>query len=287
MFSNLFSRKTDKNKTGFYKIDEGKLIEIEETPGNGSINSIIEYLGYPKNYIYIVHTFNSTKINCLGFKTLCKELIFVLAKSPETKLLFSDVSKEVGTVDWSFEYSSLNIEDILNEGIELENFDFDFLKSVIDLTPDGENLFKSKKLGLYFQFDDGILKAFTSSGMDNSSTKWLKDLNSIMVRKMTEEASLYHDNEIDTMDEVNKQAQSLLGIPHAVNNEYIPLHRNHNGNVNFYNLLMTHYTQTCNLNEFLFINKGRYSQLDRMTYGVGNFIYEFDYSNELKNVISK
>src|SRR4051794_41002162 len=98
MFSNLFSRKADKHKTGFYKIEGSKLFEIREIPGNRSINSVIEYLGYATNHIRIVNTFDSNKIDCLGFKTLSQELIFVLAKSPSTKLSFSDVLKEVRKV---------------------------------------------------------------------------------------------------------------------------------------------------------------------------------------------
>ncbi len=285
MFTNLFSEKRFQSKTGFFKVEGKSLIAIEETPGNGSINSVIESLGYPKNHIYTVNTFDSKEFHCLGFKTLSKELIFVLAKSPETKISFSDVSKAISQIDWGFEYSSLNVEDILNEGIDLENLDLEFLKSVLDLKFEDDNLYRSERLGLYLQFNNGVLKAIASSGWDNSSTKWLNDVNSLMVKRMLEEATLYQNNKIEAMEEVNKQADSLLNIPSAVQNEYISFHQKKNGNVNYYNLLITHYDQYCDLDEFLFMNKGRYKKIDERTFEVGRFTYYFDADEKLEKVV--
>ena len=255
--------------------------------GNGSINSCIQSLGFPINQIRTVHSFKSDKIDCLGFKTLSKKLVFVLTKTPETKISYSDVQKEINQIDWNHEYSSLNVADILDAGIDLENFSLNFLQSVIDLKEDGENIYKSVQLGLYLQFDNGILKAFTSTSWDNSATKWLNNLNPTMVKKMTEEAKQYHANEIDIMDEVNKQAKSILGIPQAANNEFIPLHTKKNGNVNWYNLLTTHYKQDCNIDDFLFMNKGRFRKINENTIEAGNFIYTFNVNRQLESVIRK
>jgi uncharacterized protein (UPF0335 family) len=215
-------------------------------------------------------------------------LVFILAKTHETKLSFSDVQKEVKQIDWGFEYSSLNIEDILQDGIDSENFDLKFLESVVNLRKDNENIYKSEQLGLYLNFENGILTAFTSTGWDNSATKWLADLNPIMIRKMIDEAKQYHQNEMDSMEEVNKQAKSLLGIPHAANNEFIPLHTKATGNVSFYNLLLTHYpNQQCNIDEFLFMNKGRFRKINNNTIEVANFIYSFNTLGELEGVVKK
>ena len=104
---------------------------------------------------------------------------------------------------------------------------------------------------------------------------------------MTEEAKLYHQSEMDTIEEVNKQAKSLLDIPHAVNNEFIPLHSKKNGNVSFYNLLITHYTKDCNIDDFLFMNKGRFRRINDCTIEVGNFIYYFGVYGQLENIINK
>ncbi len=288
MFKNIFESNESASKTGFFKVENDKLIGINEIPGNGSINSCIESLEFPTNHIRTVNTFSSDKIDCLGFKTLSRQLVFVLAKTRETKLSYSDVQKEIKQIDWKFEYSSLNIEDILQDGIDMENFDLKFLKSVVDLREDGENIYKSEQLGLYLQFENDILTSFTSTGWDNSATKWLADLNPLMIRKMTEEAKQYHQNDMDSMEEVNKQAKSLLGIPHAINNEFIPLHTKTNGNVNFYNLLVAHYTnQDYNIDEFLFMNKGRFRKINNNTIEVANFIYSFNSLGQLESVVKK
>jgi len=287
MFKNIFGDKRSGGKTGFFKVEKETLIEIEEMPGNGSINACIESLGFPKNHIRTVLTFNSAQIQCLGFKTLSKQLVFVLAKNRETKISYSDVQKEISQIDWDNEYSSLNVEDILEDGVNMENLNLSFLQSVIDLKRDGDNVYKSEKLGLYLQFDNDILVAFTSSGFDDSATKWLNDLNPTLVSEMTQEAQQYHENEIDSMEEVNKQAKSILGIPHAATNEFIPLHTKLNGNVNFYNLLITHYKKQCTIDEFLFMNKGRFRTINKNTIEVGNFIYSFDSNGQLESIVAK
>lgn len=286
MLNNLFGNNKSSSKTGFFKADNGKLTEISEGIGNGSINSCIGSLGFPNNHIHMVYTF-SDKINGLGFKILSKTLVLVLTKNPETEISYSDVQKEINHIDWDFEYSSLNIADILEEGIDLENLDLNFLNSVTDLKEDGENLYKSQQLGLYLQFENDILKAFTSTGWDNSATKWLNNLNPNMVFRMTEEAKLHHQSHIDTMEEVNNQAKSILEIPQAINNEFIPLHINESGNTNFYNLLITHYTKNCNINDFLFMNKGRHRKINETTIGIGHFTYSFNSSGQLESIVGK
>lgn len=284
----LAMKVVDTHETGIYKIEGKVLMELEKTPENGSINSIIDFLGYPRNHIHIVHTFDSEKIDCLGFKVLSKELVFALAKDKKTKLSFADISKEINLIDWNFEYSSLNIEDILNDGVELRNLDFLFLKSVInDFSLYKEKTYQSKKLGLYFFFENDILANFSSSGFDNSATKWLKNLNPYIFKKMLKEAKQYHHNEKDSMTEVNILSESILNTPQAFKNEFIESHKKSNNNVNFYNLLIAHYSQDCTLEEFLFMNKGRYKEINKNSFEVGYFIYEFDELNKLVNVYDK
>jgi len=170
MFKNLFSSKKYSSKTGFFKVQGKELIPINELE-KGSINDCIEKIGFQTNHIYTIHSSDSDKISVLGFKTLTKNLEFVLAKN-KIKISFSDVSKAVNGIDWDFEYSDLNVEDILQEGIDCENFDLNFVKSIVYLTKEDKDLYKSQKLGLYLQFENEILTAFTSSEWENSSTKW-------------------------------------------------------------------------------------------------------------------
>ncbi|GAA3649851.1 hypothetical protein [Flavivirga jejuensis] len=286
MFNNLFSKKEYSSKTGFFKVENKKLIPIDELE-KGSINDCIEKIGFPTNHIYTIHSFDSDKISVLGFKTLTKSLQFVLAKNPQTKISFSDVSIAVKGIDWEFEYSDLNIEDILKEGIDYENFDLNFVKSILNLTKEDRDLYKSEELGLYLLFENGILKVFTSSEWENSSTKWLKDINKKMFSSMVNEAKQFHRNEIEAMEEVNRQTKALMDVPKAMKNEFLTLHKNKNGNFNFYNLVIAHYTQDCNQNDFLFMNKGRLKKIDEQTFEIGKFKYEFDINKQLIGVNEK
>lgn len=285
MFKNLFSKNEYSSKTGFFKVENKELIPIDELE-KGSINDCIEKIGFATSHVYIISTFDSNKISVLGFKALTKKLVFVLAEN-KSKISFSDVTKAVSGVDWEFEYSDLNVEDILQDGIDYENFDLDFVQSILDLTKEDKDLYKSKKLGLYLQFDNGILSAFTSSEWENSSTKWLKRINQDMVDSMVKEAKQYQRNEIEAMHEVNNQTKALMNVPEAMKNEFLPLHENEKGNFNFYNLVITHYTQDCIQDDFLFMNRGRHKQIDERTFEVGNFQYEFKNDKQLKNVYGK
>ncbi|WP_407557893.1 hypothetical protein [Winogradskyella sp. 4-2091] len=285
MFKNLFSKNEYSSKTGFFKVENKELIPIDELE-IGSINNCIEKIGFPTNHIYTIHSFDSDKISVLGFKTLTKKLEFVLAEN-KSKISFSDVSKAVKGIDWDFEYSDLNIEDILQEGIDYENFDLNFVKSIMNLTKEDKELYKSEKLGLYLQFENEILKAFTSSEWENSSTKWLKEINEPMVESMVKEAKQFHRNEIEAMEEVNRQTKALMNVPEAMKNEFLSLHENRNGNFNFHNLVIAHYSQECNQDDFLFMNKGRFNKIDESVFEVGKFKYEFDNSRELIAVYEK
>lgn len=285
MFKNLFSKDEYSSKTGFFKVENKKLIPIDELE-KGSINDCIEQIGFPTNHIYTIHSFDSDKISVLGFKTLTKELQFVLAEN-KSKISFSDVSKAIKGIDWDFEYSDLNIEDILQDGIDYENFDLNFVKSIMQLTKEDKDLYKSENLGLYLQFENGILKVFTSSEWENSSTKWLKDINQPMVKNMINEAKQFQRNEIEAMEEVNRQTKALMNVPEAMKNEFLSLHENSNGNFNFHNLVIAHYTQECNQDDFLFMNKGRFNKIDESIFEVGKFKYEFDNNRELIAVYEK
>lgn len=281
----LAQRVVNNQRTGIYKVERKKLIEIEHTPGNGSINSIIDYFEYPRNHINIIHTFNSNKFYCLGVKSLSKELIFILVKDKEVTPLFSDVSKEMNKIDWESVYSSHDIEYILNDGIDANNLTKMFLKSVIpDFKSIDENKYKSNQLGLLFFFNNDILIKFCSSGYDNASTKWLKKLNISLYKQMLKEAIFYQGNEPDAMKEMNILSDSIRGIPKASTNEFLYLHKTKNNNINYYNVLVTHYNKECTLDEFVFMNKGRYKQTDFNKYEVGYFIYEFNEQNMLENV---
>ena len=283
MFKGLFGKKSNEsgsNKTGFYKIDGNKLIELDERPGIGSINDTIEYLGYNLTQIHTVNTFDSKTIEVIGVKIFTKDPVFVWAKEKNTKLDFKALTRELKNTDWSFEYSSHTIEDILTDGIEARSLTFEYLNSVLDLQKESDNLFNAPSINLYLNFNDGFLESYTSSDWTNAASKWLKDANDQLFENMLSEAMRFHRNEIEAMEEVNLVCEALQGIPNATQNEFIDLHRKRNGNINFFNLLAAHYNsfqgERIKIDEFKTVNKGRLVSIDDQTFEVDQFIYEFD-----------
>lgn len=104
-----------------------------------------------------------------------------------------------------------------------------------------------------------------------------------MVKDMLQEAMAHHLNEYDAYQEVNKQTDALRGTPQAVNNPFLDLHYTPQNNISFFNILITHYGRPCSLEEFLFMNKGRYQGTGNNTYRVGHFIYSFNSDGQLEN----
>ncbi|WP_339869375.1 hypothetical protein [uncultured Algoriphagus sp.] len=281
MLNWLFGKKpAGQGKTGIYKVDNGVIVDLEESPGNGSINAIIEYLGFDTSQVHTIFTFDSPVIEIIGFKIFTQEPVFTLAKNKATRVDFRSLIKEIKGIDWEYEYSSHTVEDALSEGIERESFTFDFLNSVLLLKREGDDLYQAPKFGLYLKFENGLLKSFTSSDWSNSASKWLKGINNTMFEGMLSEAMQYHRNEIEAMEEVNLQCEALRGIPQAIQNEFIYLHEKLNGNINFFNLLAAHYNllagERIKIDDFKTVNKGRYVAIDETTLKAGQFVFQFD-----------
>lgn len=294
MFKGLFgknSNESGRNKTGFYKVDGKKLIELDERLGIGSINDTIEYLGFHTTQIHTVNTFDSPTIEVIGVKIFTKQPVFVWAKEKNTRLDFKNLSRELKNTDWDFEYSSHTIEDILTEGIEAQSLTFEYLSSVLELHKESDTLFNAPSIGLYLNFNNGYLESYTSSDWANTASKWLKGVNERLFENMLSEAMRYHRNEIEAMEEVNLVCEALQGIPHAMQNEFIEMHRKPNGNINFFNLLAAHYNnfqgEPIKIDDFQIVNKGRYVKLNDQTFEVDNFIYQFDSEGQLTGSTGK
>ena len=294
MFKNLFGKKSNdsgSNQTGFYKVDGNKLIELEERPGIGSINDTIEYLGYDTTQIHTVNTFDSTTIEVIGVKIFTKDPVFVWAKEKNTRLDFKSLTRELKNTDWSFEYSSHTIEDILTDGIEVRSLTFEYLSSILQLKKESDNLFHAPSINLYLNFSDGYLESYTSSDWTNAASKWVKDANEELFDNMLSEAIRFHRNEIEAMEEVNLVCEALQGIPNATQNEFISLHRKPNGNISFFNLLAVHYNsfegERIKIDEFKTVNKGRFVAIEEHAFEVDQFIFHFDTEGFLTDSMEK
>jgi hypothetical protein len=120
--------------------------------------------------------------------------------------------------------------------------------------------------------------------LENEDARWLKRDYPDLFSRLLKEAGTYHKDERDVMNEVNKQSECFAKIPNGISNEYIPLHTNANNTTHFYNLYITRYHQDCTFDEFIFMNKGRYSEIRARRLKVNCFIYDFDENLKLTGV---
>lgn len=266
----------NKRKSGIYKIQAGNLIELDESPGGGSINDIIRSLGYELNQVHTIMTFDSKEISNIGVKALSKKPVFVLTNDGVSNLKVSTLKRELSNIDWGFEYESTEVQSILAEGIENANLTLDFLSDAVKLDKKSENIYKAVNFGLLLHFANGKLIRFSSSDGLSAESKWLKNINPNLFNSMLAEAKQFQESEMDALNEVDKQCIALRSIPEATNNPFISKHLNHHGNYSFYNLNAAHYLPKLTIEEFLKINKGRYIKLSDSQIKVYDFIYSFD-----------
>jgi hypothetical protein len=106
---NLFGKKTEVSKTGVYTINGKNVTPLNELPMNDSYNGISESLGFPS--YHGVFTFESNKIAYIAFKKYTKEPIWVEVKDKTQSLSYTDVTKIIQEIDWSFEWSQLAFRD--------------------------------------------------------------------------------------------------------------------------------------------------------------------------------
>jgi hypothetical protein len=169
----LGTKTSNKGKSGIYKVVGDDLLELMHCSGDGSINSIIEHLGFDVSQIHVVFTFDSPVIQLIGVKIFTKEPVFVLGQSKYAAVDFRTVTKELRLVNWDFEYSRRIVDESLTEGITRKTFTLDFLKKVLELKKENSTIYKAPKIGVYLSFEDGLLKSFTSTEWVHSP-KWLK-----------------------------------------------------------------------------------------------------------------
>jgi hypothetical protein len=287
MFNKLFGNK--ERKTGTYKVIGDSLEEYDVLPEGGSMNAICLDLGYHPDQIHIAMTFDSKITSNIGVKIFTKDPVFVMTEDKVKNINLKIVHSELNKIDWDFEYSSSNIENILEQGIENQTLTYDYLNSVISLSSKGDEIYLAKELDLYLQFENNTLISFASTDGLSAASKWLKSVNYDIFENMLREAQSYHNSNEDAIEEINCQCAALRAIPDAINNEFIDNHINAFGNYNFYNLYATHYASESEITkeEFLLVNKGRIIELTDYKFIVDGFSYQFDENDLLENVMTE
>lgn len=293
MLKGLFnnSKYLNNGKNSLYKIVNNQFVALDEELAKGSVNDVTEYIGYNLDQINTVFTLDSKITECIGFKILTKEPVFVWLKEKTVKMNFKILQKQIEQIDWSFEYDSHRVDEILQQGVENKSLSFEYINTLVNLEKESDNIYLSKDLRLYLTFKNGYLEQFTSSDWLSSSSKWLQEVNKTMFENMVEEARSFHDTDYEVMEEVNIQCSALQEIPYALKNEFISHHIKPNGNINFYNLLAAHYNDSDNseitLERFEIVNKGRIVGQGNLSFEVDSYIYSFNDDGKLISAIQK
>lgn len=139
----------------------------------------------------------------------------------------------------------------------------DYLSKVLNIKdPQPDGILYVERLGLNFFFIDGLLVDFQSSDGLNEWAKHFKQLNPRYFEHYVKHARMYWGNSLNKIiNEVNKQFQAFSYIPGGANNQHIELHKNSNGTINFYMLMVCHYGTPITAGQLEDLNYGRYTKI--------------------------
>jgi hypothetical protein len=253
--------------------------KLTSIPSNASANAICEHLGHhPDQVSFEFDSGIESDYYIVGFEIFSKNILFVSAKEGVESVDASKLTTFVKKRTEKELYNSLDAESILSEGIDNKSLSSAFLGRVLaikDVELDG--VFFVEKLGMYLYFSNGYLVDFQASDGLKKWAKYWRQLNPNIINGYETEAKKYWGNDQKrVLHEVNVQADALADLPMNMDNEFIPLHTNKNGLVNFRMLLACHHDRPISLTNFLAINHGRYQELPSQgKYRLDRFDYLF------------
>jgi hypothetical protein len=218
-----------------------------------------------------------------------RNVVFLGTKKEVLSIEPSKLAHFLRNLDDREMYDSYNVNSTLRAGVQNKTLSHEFLGRVLNMSGvERDGVFYSDKLGLYLYFSEGMLTDFQASDGLNEWAKHWKQLNPRIIDAYESEAKRYWgDNLKQVLHEVNTQANALAGIPNAMSNEFIPLHTDGRGLVNFHMLLVCHYEHEITLADYLILNHGRYEKLlnkspDELSfYRLGRFDYLFGSDGDL------
>lgn len=270
-------------------------VPVEIKVEKKSMNNICKYLGYNSEQFYSYNDFyhKESKVISIAFKVFTDDIICIITEDTVDSITQKDVDKYLLNFNLSDEFDSYDIESALEDGVKYKSLTKKFLSEIFNKSLSlNENSFIAMKIGYELHFENEILTNYnTSDGLN----KWAKGWKNEMLeryKKYYKVASLYNDNQMDIINEINIQADAFSRIPYGVQNEYIKFHMTDEGTVNYKMLLVAHYKVKINLQEFKAINNGRYKLSNefndqdgykRTTYRVNNGLYTFDENGKLVN----
>jgi hypothetical protein len=258
--------------------------------GNGSFNQVVIGLGYASGQVQAINLFEGTNgIYSIGILPLTMEPLFILTEASITKLRTSQVDRQLGKIDWSWEHDAIKVDEILDEAIDTESWSVPFMHRIFpDLAPDDDQVFQSERLGYYLFVQDGKLVDY---GTADGLTKWAKHLNELnphMVNCWLGEGLILHGESEKAIEYVNLQAEAWAGLSGSMDNPHIPEYSRKDGSIDFFMIRVNEDRLSASLSDFK-LRIGKLSNtgvvangqlkytFDGRTYGfVGNVLYSIE-----------
>lgn len=237
----------------FVKTPEGYLLKEKEL--DGSIIDVCKRLGFDRNMFYTYFdTDKNSDIFQVCFKSFTSDIICVFTNDNVLELREQDVKSYLSGYNFTFEYSTYNRENDLNEGIKKKNLSITFLADALNIpynpiSTDTMLVCDKFKYNLYFK--DGFLCKFESSDGYNSAAKEFMETSPDYFNDMKLYAEEYWGDDIKNIqNELNTQCEALYNLPDGFNNEYLNRFILDNGGYNFKVVSVLYYHDTFTLREF-------------------------------------
>lgn len=286
-FLNIFRKK--RSSGVFIPSGEG-YAELIADDLHTSTNGIARHLGYHADQI---HTFRGdlnlkNKIVAVSFEIFSKTIVFIQTKPEVTRLKTNRVQSFLSDFNFEEEYNSLNIRDILLEGIRNKTFTIEFLSKVLNFSPLSPNEnFYATDLGVHLFFVNGILASFKFDNDLNEWARYFQEINPQIITNYAKASKRYWGENYDQIfKEVNVQCSALAQLPQMHKNEFIQLHQAEFDTINYKMLLVCHHNEEISLTDFLELNHGRIKELSSRdqgtrTFELGLFKYQFGQNGNL------
>jgi hypothetical protein len=178
-------------------------------------------------------------------------VLFVLTEKQVKKIRTSQVDRLLTKIDWAFENSPYNIEDLLDQAIEAESWSVNYMKKIFtDLDPVEDQVYHSQPNGLYLIIKDGRLIDYASADGLDTWGKELHELNPGMVNGWLGEGFLLHGDHEKAINYVNLQANAWASLPDSLNNEHVPAYTRKDSTVDFFMILAAEVKMSVSLADF-------------------------------------
>lgn len=287
----LLSFINSKRSSGLFVQNDYWFEEVKDKIDELSVNGICKHLGYKPIETHALLNFNNKSkiIEYVVVELFTTNIIYVSTQKYPKKLTSEEVKNFMSQFIWEEEYNAVSIEGTLKEGIESKSLTFEFLSRVLDLEEtESTGTFKAEKIGFLLTFKKGVLSGFKLDNQLSARTRSFKSHNPELVKQYAQNAKYHWGEDYDRIfDEVNMQFEALVNTPDGFSNEYIELHREPKYNtINFLMLLVCHYEQSIDLDNFRVFNKGRYLEsktANSTVLTLGNFVYEFSQYGQLQS----